>query len=71
MNMNRILEELKSKIVSGNRLNKLIISHVETGLFLRHGDLVLLTACRRVQRRIYVLSNIHNIAFCENSEQFV
>ena len=64
MNMNRILEELKNKIVSGNRLNKLIISHVETRLFLKHGDLVLVTVCHRVQRRIYAMSNIYDIAFC-------
>ena len=64
MNVNRILEELKNKILRGNRLNKLIISHVETGIFLKHGDLVLVTACRRAERCIYDLSNIHDITFC-------
>ena len=53
MDMNRMLEELRSKIVSGNLLTYLIISHAETGLFWKHQDLVLVTACRRMQRCIY------------------
>ena len=65
MDMNRMLEELRSKIVSGNLLTYLIISHAETGLFWKHQDLVLVTALRRMQRCIYapVRNNLPEACF--------
>ena len=56
MDMNRMLEELRSKIVSGNLLTYLIISHAETGLFWKHQHLVLVTACREC---VCVFASIH------------